>query len=84
MRDEEIFGPLKVARRAGGGRPRYRFRGHPERSRAKRGAVEGPIFVDATTEQVPPLRLASLTFGRDDRRLKPYAIALRLTGEGEE
>src|SRR4029453_7272334 len=39
---------------------------HPERSRAKGGAVEGPVLVDASTEQVPPLRLAALGSGRDD------------------
>src|SRR5512143_3141995 len=45
---------------------------HPERSRPKGGAVEGPDLVDATTEQVPPLRLATLGFGRDDGGLLLY------------
>ncbi len=39
---------------------------HPERSRPMGGVVGGPVHVDATTEQVPPLRTASLTSGRDD------------------
>src|SRR5919106_4171653 len=43
----------------------YLFR-HPERSRLKGGVVEGPVFADAATKQVPPLRLAALGSGRDD------------------
>jgi hypothetical protein len=39
---------------------------HPERSRPQDGAVEGPPLVDATAEQVPPLRLVPLASGRDD------------------
>src|SRR5215216_1854087 len=42
---------------------------HPERSRPKGGVVEGPVFADASTKQVPPLRLASLGSGRDDGSL---------------
>src|SRR5262249_31635038 len=44
---------------------------HPERSRPKGGAVEGPVLVDASAKQVPPLRLAALGSGRDDGW--PYA-----------
>src|SRR5512139_169383 len=53
---------------------------HPDRS-AKR-AVEGPALVDATTEQVPPLRLATLGSGRDDElfgvRVLEVAVARAL------
>src|SRR6266540_2173506 len=53
-----------------GGRPIARdFFRHPERSRLKGGVVEGPVFADASTKQVPPLRLASLGSGRDDGSL---------------
>jgi hypothetical protein len=39
---------------------------HPERSRLKGGAVEGPVLAVAPAEQVHPLRLAALGSGRDD------------------
>src|SRR5262245_38675134 len=39
---------------------------YPERSRPQGGVVEGPVLVDASTKQVPPLRLAALGSGRDD------------------
>jgi hypothetical protein len=44
----------------------YQRKGELERSRPKGGAVEGPRLVDASTKQVPPLRLATLGSGRDD------------------
>src|SRR5688572_24102354 len=50
---------------------------HPERSRPKGGAVEGPPLVDASTKQVPPLRLATLGSGRDDGLLTQRRPARR-------
>jgi hypothetical protein len=45
---------------------------HPERSRLKGGAVEGPVFVDASIKQVPRLRLAALGSARDDESVYKF------------
>jgi hypothetical protein len=42
------------------------FSRHPERSRLKGGAVEGPLLSMQQQKQVPTLRLATLGSGRDD------------------
>src|SRR5262245_56490598 len=52
-------------------------RAEPPEGRRSRGT----FFCDASTKQVPPLRLATRGSGRDDGSLRAYAIALPLGGE---